>query len=170
MDAGLWSTLAKRIDSGAFLRSAFPLLLNWLDRGVSRDISSYGCQDGIDRGDGIDAMGPPDIEGGRQGFNDVLAASAESDDSAASRVQVAAATSISNGVYDCLGASRGESCGRAIFTWALARSHVYQGVHKSACSRYCTSTRVCRVVPFRPEPPPPARAEPTNEKLTRMEA
>lgn len=102
--ADVWSTLAKRIGAGTFLQRAFPILLAWLERGVGG-----GNYDKEIRGADRDrrkclTRRRGFVNGARgQSCDESLLASPESDSAAECEVQVAAAASISTGLFECLG-------------------------------------------------------------------
>lgn len=94
----MWTTLAKRIGARTFLRRAFPILLGWLERGVGGG-TDYKKTLAVDRN------GRRGVVNGarRQGFDGSFSASPESDSAAECKVQMAAAASISRGLFECFG-------------------------------------------------------------------
>lgn len=100
----MWSTLAKRIGARTFLRRAFPILLDWLERGVGGRTDNKEIR-GVDRNRRKCSTRRRGFVNGarREGFDESSLASTESDSAAECKVQVAAAASISTGLFECLG-------------------------------------------------------------------
>lgn len=110
MEAGLWGILARRFGAGVFLRSVFPVLLTWVDRGV------YGALHRLDdhivddnhyrgggRGSSAQSSGVYQDEGGEFCWPQSSEATVATETEAGSRVQVAAAAAVSCEVYEYLG-------------------------------------------------------------------
>lgn len=149
MDSHLWGVLAHRVGCECFLRHALPVLLAWLegvvDSSVFGDVS-WTREEGDAANESVERARSSSSEGGVLSAGEaggVVAAAATEADLASSRVQAAAAASVSGEVYECLGenTARTDDGGEQNGQHTVFRAdHAHYGMEEVVCSTclwYC---------------------------------